>query len=255
MSGCCGCLQQFSLWEQMLKAYKYMSEILSVTHTYKDPADGNRKLSKMDISHLEEQYFGMKQKQKLQTHIIVFKAGENELISRDSTLNIVPVTRRVQKTKPFKEQIPVKEVALELLDKNYLKDKHGPWHAHLSIHRMVQMDCHCNYDERTVEHKKGIDKSILFNRLLSSEQQPRKDSEDITGEIETCGMKKDDKSFNSLYRKSSLQHPIPTSWGHYQFPSSKPSSPTEKLFFYPFPQKKNPHISETARKLGLYVTH
>lgn len=59
----------------MLKAYKYMSEIIPVTHIHKDPADGNRKLSKMDISLLEEQYSGIKQMQKFQTHIIVFKAG------------------------------------------------------------------------------------------------------------------------------------------------------------------------------------
>ncbi|KAM5157128.1 uncharacterized protein C9orf152 homolog [Mantella aurantiaca] len=255
MTGCCCCLQQFSLWEQILKAYKYMSEILSVTHTYKDPADSNRKLSKMDISLLEEQYYGIKQKQKLQTHIIVFKAGENYLMSMDPTLNTVPVNKKIQKQKPFKDQIPVKEVSLELLDKNYMNDKNGTWHAHLNIHRLVQIDCHSNLGERTAEHKKDIDKSVLFSRLLSSVQQPRNDSEKVTAEIETSGLAKDNKPVNNLYRKSSLQHPIPTSWGHYQFPSSKPSSPTEKLVFYPFPQKKNPRISETARKLGLYVTH
>lgn len=256
MSGCCGCMQQFPLWEQMLKAYKYMSEILSVTHTYKDPADGNRKLSKMDISRLEEQYYGIKQKQKLQTHIIVFKAGENEFIPKDTTLDTVPVNKRVQHPKAFNEQIHVKEVALELLDNNYLKDRNGTWHAHLNIHRMVQIDCHYNLGERTAAHKQHNDKSFLFKRFLSSDHQPSKDSEeDVAGQTETSGLAKDNKPVNSPYRKSSLQHPIPISWGHYEFPSSKPSSPTEKLFFYPFPQKKSPRISETARKLGLYVTH
>nr|DBA25066.1 TPA: hypothetical protein GDO54_012639 [Pyxicephalus adspersus] len=231
------------------------SHILSVTHTYKDPADGNRKPSKMDISRLEQQYYGIKQKQKLQTHIIVFKAGENELISRDPILNTVPVNKKVPKPKPFKEQIPVKEVALELMDNNYIKARNGTWHAHLNIHRMVQTDCHCTFSEETAEHNKDIDKSLLFNRLLISEQQPSNNYKDITGERESSGLTEDNKSVHNLYRKSSLQHPMLTSWGHYQFPSSKPSSPTEKLFFYPFPQKKNPRISETARKLGLYVTH
>ncbi|KAM9307619.1 uncharacterized protein C9orf152 homolog [Gastrophryne carolinensis] len=258
MPGCCGCgCLQFSMWEQMQKAYKYMSEILSVTHTSKDPADCNRKPSKMDISRLEEQYYGMKQKQKLQTHIIVFKAGENKLISGDPVVNTVPVNERVLKQKPFKEQLPVKEVTLELLDKNYLKDRYGTWHAHLNIHRMVQMDCQTlhNADDKTSPLHKDIDKSILFTRLLSSEEQPKKNLEHITEEVETKGLNERRNSVNNLYRRSSLKHPVTTSWGHYQSPTSKASSPTEKLYFYPFPQKKNPRISETARRLGLYVTH
>ncbi|XP_068092023.1 uncharacterized protein C9orf152 homolog [Hyperolius riggenbachi] len=249
MAGCCGCLQQFSLWEQMLKAYRYMSDILPVTHSYKNPAECNRKLSKMDISRLEEQYYGMKQKQKFQTHIIVFKAGEKELITVESVMNTVPVNKRVQKQKAFKDQIPVKEVSLELLDKNYLKDRDGTWHAHLNIHRMVQMDYHCTPGDKTTDH---IDKSLLFTRLLSSEPQPRKDSDHST-DMEGRRFSEDKSTPSSPYRKSSL--PFTTSWGHFQFPSSKPSSPTEKLLFYPFPQKKIPRISETARKLGLYVTH
>ncbi|XP_069067194.1 uncharacterized protein C9orf152 homolog isoform X2 [Pleurodeles waltl] len=79
MMSCC-CLHLSSLWEQMVKACKCMGQILSVTHSPKaDPAaDSTGKLSAMDINQLEEEYLCIKQKQKLQTHIIVYKTGEKE---------------------------------------------------------------------------------------------------------------------------------------------------------------------------------
>ncbi|KAM4028973.1 uncharacterized protein C9orf152 homolog [Anomaloglossus baeobatrachus] len=249
MAVCCGCLEPFSLWEQVLKAYKYMSDILLVTHADKDPADGTRKLSKMDIHRLEEQYNGIKQKQKKRTHIIVFKSGDNELILKEPDVNTVQVNERVRKHKAFKDQIPVKEVTLELSDKNYLKDRNGTWHAHLNIHRMVQLTSPPALQTSTP------DKSVLFDRLLSSESEPLNDPAPSTKILEMKELNGDHHSVSSVRRRSSLKNPIPASWSQYSFPTSKPASPTEKLLYYPFPQKKNPRISEAARKLGLYVTH
>ncbi|XP_044149723.1 uncharacterized protein C9orf152 homolog [Bufo gargarizans] len=255
MAGCCGCLEQFSLWEQMVKVYKYMSEILSVTHTDKDPADGTRKLSKMDIHHLQEQYNGMKQKQKLQTHIIVFKSGDNELILREPDVNTVQVNERVRKLKAFKEQTPVKEVTLELSDKNYLTKRDGTWHAHLNIHRMVQLNGQPAPEATPPEHDGDINKAVLFERLLGSEVQPVNISAPIAKTMLMKELHGDHQSISGFRRKSSLKNPIPASWSQYPFLTSKPTSPTERLVYYPFPQKKNPRISEAARKLGLYVTH
>ncbi|XP_073437643.1 uncharacterized protein C9orf152 homolog [Dendrobates tinctorius] len=246
MAMCCGCLEQFSLWEQMLKAYKYMSEILPVTHADKEPADGTRKLSKMDIHRLEEQYNGIKEKQKLRTHIIVFKPGDNELILREPDVNTVQVNERVRKQKAFTDHIPVKKVTLELSDKNYLKDKNGTWHAHLNIHRMVQLS---SLETSTP------DKTVLFDRLLGSESVPINVPAHSAKTLEMTELNGDHHSVSSVRRKSSLKNPIPASWSQYSLPISKPTSPTEKLVYYPFPQKKNPRISEAARKLGLYVTH
>ncbi|XP_053568920.1 uncharacterized protein C9orf152 homolog [Bombina bombina] len=257
MAWCCGCWEKYSLWDEIVKAFKYMSDILYVTHPSKDPAAGTRKLSKMDISRLEEQYYCITQKQKQQSHIIVFKSGNNELISGEPVVSTVPVNERVKKQKVFKEQVPVKDVALEVPDKNYLQDYSGPWHAHLNIHRMGQVDCHVALEggkteaekERSFENKK-----LSFNRMLSYEKLPINDTGlnikerklSFTGEIHQV---------HSVYRKSSLNNTISPSWTHHQFPSSKPTSPTERVFYYPFPQKKSPRISETARKLGLYVGH
>ncbi|XP_056375609.1 uncharacterized protein C9orf152 homolog [Hyla sarda] len=254
MAGCCGCWEQFSLWEQMLKAYKYMSEILSVTHTDEDPAEGTRRLSKMDIHRLEEQYNGIKQKQKLQTHIIVFKPGDNELILREPDVNTVQVNQNAKKHKTFMDQLPFKEVTLELTGKNYLKDRNGPWHAHLNIHRMVQLNGQAAPETNTPELDRSINKTVLFERLLNSESQPTHVPVPNTETMERKDLNGDHHSI-SFRRKSSLKNPIPASWSQYPFPNSKPTSPTEKLVYYPFPQKKNPRISEAARKLGLYVTH
>ncbi|OCT75474.1 uncharacterized protein C9orf152 [Xenopus laevis] len=252
MAGCCGCWEKFSLWERLVKAYKYMTEILSVTHTFKEPADGTRKPSKMDISRLEEQYHCIKQKQKQQTHIIVFKAGESELISGEPMLNTVAVNEVIRKQKSFEEQIPVKDVMLEVPDKSYLKESDGSWHAHLNIHRMVQLDCQFGIQNGSVNKVRAINfenKRPPFNRMVSCDTVSNNHKERRS--LERNGRSSSvDSPHGSSYSKCSLQHTVPASWA-----SLKLSSPSDKLTYYPFPQKKNPRISETARKLGLYVTH
>lgn len=60
----------------MVQTYKYICGIFSLTHTAEQQnSDCDRQPTKMDVSLLEEQYDCIKQKQKLQTHIIVFKTG------------------------------------------------------------------------------------------------------------------------------------------------------------------------------------
>lgn len=72
----CFCMTFSSLLEQMVKAYKYMTGIFSVTHTSEQQAsDCDKQPTEMDVSFLEEQYDHIKQKQKLQSHVIVFKTG------------------------------------------------------------------------------------------------------------------------------------------------------------------------------------
>lgn len=72
----CLCLILSFLWEQMVKAYKYMSGIFLVSHSSNQQAtDSSRPLSKMDVNQLQEQYHYLKKKQKLHTHVVVFKTG------------------------------------------------------------------------------------------------------------------------------------------------------------------------------------
>lgn len=72
----CLCLILSFLWEQMVKAYKYMSSIFLVSHSSNQQAtDSARPPSKMDVNRLQEQYHYLKEKQKLHTHVVVFKTG------------------------------------------------------------------------------------------------------------------------------------------------------------------------------------
>ncbi|XP_053321982.1 uncharacterized protein C9orf152-like [Spea bombifrons] len=251
MAGCCSCWENVPVWKQAVKAYKYMSAILSVTHTSTDPADDTRKPSKMDIHQLEEQYFCIKRKRREQPHMIVFKAGENELVSGEPLVNTVPVNGPIKKPKPFNEEMPAADVTLESQNKNYTTSGNESWHTHLNMHRMVQLEGHFALENGPKEKEKKMnfdDKSVQFNRLLSFEKFPSDKGLHNT-ERRSSGSSREN---NDLYRKSSLKHPIPA---HYHFPALKGTSHGDKDFYYPFPQRKNPRISETARKLGLYVTH
>jgi len=85
----CFCMTFSSLWEQMVKAYKYTTGIFSVTHTSElRDSDRHKQPSKMDVSLLEEQYDHIKQKQKLQSHIIVFKTGMLGFIGNNVTVDV-----------------------------------------------------------------------------------------------------------------------------------------------------------------------
>ncbi|KFZ46972.1 Uncharacterized protein C9orf152, partial [Antrostomus carolinensis] len=134
----CFCMTFSSLLEQMVKAYKYMTGIFSVTHTSQQQAsDHDKQPTKMDVSLLEEQYDHIKQKQKLQSHIIVFKTGERESVLPESMVNAVLINKKVARSKSFTERVPVRKVRLEMTSSGKVQDN-SPWHTHLGIHRLVQ---------------------------------------------------------------------------------------------------------------------
>uniref|UniRef100_A0A8D0FRU2 TBC1 domain-containing protein n=1 Tax=Strix occidentalis caurina TaxID=311401 RepID=A0A8D0FRU2_STROC len=134
----CFCMTFSSLLEQMVKAYKYMTGIFSVTHTSEQQAsDRDKQPTKMDVSLLEEQYGHIKQKQKLQSHIIVFKTGEHESVLPESMVNAVLINTTVRRSKSFTECVPVRKVRLEMASSGNVQDN-SPWRTHLGIHRLVQ---------------------------------------------------------------------------------------------------------------------
>ncbi|KAM8977808.1 uncharacterized protein C9orf152-like [Pelodytes ibericus] len=241
MAGFCGFCIKYSMWKPAVKVYQYVSEILSVTHVVKCPSDATtRKASVLDINLLEEKYLAIKKKQKDQSHVIVYKAGENKLILGETLLKTVPVNKIIEKQpKAFKAQIPVRDVTLEVPCKGYLNDGNDEWHTHLNIHRMVQVGNNFALENGTRETDQDMNfENTERGRLV----QPRKSSASSGENIPV----------NDSYRRASLKHTFPASWLQYPFPSSKSTSPTDKVLYYPFPQKKTPRISDTARKLGLY---
>ncbi|KFQ99545.1 Uncharacterized protein C9orf152, partial [Nipponia nippon] len=137
----CFCMTFSSLLEQMVKAYKYMTGIFLVTHTSEQQAsDHDKQPTKMDVSLLEEQYDHIKQKQKLQSHIIVFKTGENESVLPESMVNAVLINKKVRRSKSFTERVPVRKVRLEATSSGTVQDN-SLWRTHLGIHRLVQAPC------------------------------------------------------------------------------------------------------------------
>ncbi|KFQ24771.1 Uncharacterized protein C9orf152, partial [Mesitornis unicolor] len=134
----CFCMTFSSLLEQMVKAYKYMIGIFSVTHTSEQQvSDRDKQPTKMDVSLLEEQYDHIKQKQKLQSHIIVFKTGERESVLPESMVNAVLINKKVRRSKSFTEHVPIRKVSLEMTSSGNKQDS-SPWRTHLGIHRLMQ---------------------------------------------------------------------------------------------------------------------
>lgn len=89
----CFCLAFSSLLEQMVKAYKYVTGIFLVTHSSEPQvSDGNKELTRMDVSMLEEQYDHIKQKQKLQPHIIVYKTGTLLFVEKKCLCNVKTIS-------------------------------------------------------------------------------------------------------------------------------------------------------------------
>ncbi|XP_029444283.1 uncharacterized protein C9orf152 homolog [Rhinatrema bivittatum] len=261
---CCCCRDVSSCWEQTLKAHTYMGAILSVSHTVqKDPADCAGQPSKMDISLLEEQYYSIKQKQKLHTHIIVYKTGNNNPIPRESLVNTIALNKRSQKLKAFNAHIPVRRVTLDVSGNCSPQDRDAPWHTHLDIHRLVQVD----YQNMPNDAKPDMNTGVRFgNERLSYMENvhmpydksavPSEPSQEEKTELVDSSRllnnstEESQITFPRIKRKS-LKSITPIAWASH--PSTKLISESNK--YYPFPQKKTPKISEAARRLGLYVTH
>lgn len=93
----CFCTTFSSLLEQMARAYKYMTGIFSVTHTSEQQAsDHDKQPTKMDVSLLEEQYDHIKQKQKLHSHIIVFKTGMLIFIGKNANVDVKTIALNLE---------------------------------------------------------------------------------------------------------------------------------------------------------------
>ncbi|XP_057254300.1 uncharacterized protein C9orf152 homolog [Pezoporus wallicus] len=258
----CFCMTFSSLLEQMVKAYKYMTGIFSVTHTSEQQAsDCDKPPTEMDVSFLEEQYDHIKQKQKLQSHVIVFKTGEHESVISESMVNTVIINKKVR-SKSFTEHVPVRKVRLEMTSSGNTQDN-SLWHTHLGIHRLVQAP----YQGVTqdVSHCKNGLCNFDKQRLISqgnSTLQPKELEE--ANELSAPSQLRSSSMLNSFSKQngSSISSTCPkppksaTSavWTHQHISPTKCTSACNKLNFYPFPNKKGPRISEAAKRLGLYVS-
>uniref|UniRef100_A0A8C0GCJ8 Chromosome 9 open reading frame 152 n=1 Tax=Chelonoidis abingdonii TaxID=106734 RepID=A0A8C0GCJ8_CHEAB len=262
----CFCLTLSSLWKQMVQAYKCICGIFLVTHTPEQQAsDCDTQPTKMDVNLLEEQYDCIKQKQKLQTHIIVFKTDENQSVPGESMVNAVLINKKTRKQKEFKEHIPVRKVALELTSNGNVQDS-SPWRTHLGIHRLLQADCqktpcdlaHCKNEQISFDNERLTMKENVMlpyeKTLTASEQSTVSLNELGNSSMLNSPTEENSNSISGTCQQNPLKSVSPAIWTHQQISSTKCISISRKLSYYPFPQKKTPRISEAARRLGLYVS-
>ncbi|XP_015278543.1 PREDICTED: uncharacterized protein C9orf152 homolog [Gekko japonicus] len=256
----CFCLILSFLWEQMVKAYKYVSGIFLLTHPSNQPAsDCSGQPTKMDVSLLEEQYGSLKQKQRLQTHIIVFKTGEHETVPEGSVVSTVLVNKKMKKAKAFQEPVPIREVSLGLPCAGNIQES-SPWRIHLGLHRLAEGEHHKvpwgviqNKDERiytnseTTSQEESIASTEEF--LTGSEQS----IEPVSKQGNSSPAEKTERSIPAGCTDLPLTSINAPLWTEIRASKLAPAGPS-KLTYYPFPQKKTPRISEAARRLGLYVS-
>ncbi|EOA96455.1 Uncharacterized protein C9orf152, partial [Anas platyrhynchos] len=241
----CFCMSFSSLWEQMVKAYKYITGIFSVTHTSEQQAsDHDKQPTKMDVTLLEEQYDHIKQKQKLQSHIIVFKTGAQESVLPESMVSAVLINKKVRKSKSFTEHVPIRKVRLEVTSNGNVQDN-SPWRTHLGIHRLAQAPCQeVPWDP---SHCRNGPCSFDNQRLISKESSPLQHQE-LEGEGELSALSQLGSSSmvngfskeNSSNVAESCPEPPPKSvasavWMQQYISSTKCTPACHKLDFYPFP--------------------
>uniref|UniRef100_A0A8C8SPI7 Chromosome 9 open reading frame 152 n=1 Tax=Pelusios castaneus TaxID=367368 RepID=A0A8C8SPI7_9SAUR len=262
----CCCLTLSSLWKQMVQAYKYICGIFLVTHTAQQEAsDCDEHPTKMDVSLLEEQYNYIKQKQKLQTCIIVFKTGENQPVHAESMVNAVLINKNIRKLKGFKEHIPVRKVTLELTSNDNIQDS-SPWRTHLGIHRLLEADCqtapcdpaYCknkqiSFDDERLTVKENV--MLPHEKLLTANEQSTVSLSEVgNSSALSSPTEENSNSVSGICQKSPSISVSSATWTHQQISSTKCIPIPSKLSYYPFPQKKTPRISEAAKRLGLYVS-
>ncbi|XP_009896144.2 uncharacterized protein C9orf152 homolog [Dryobates pubescens] len=259
----CFCMTFSSLLQQMVKAYKYMTGIFSVTHTSEQQAsDCDKRLTKMDVSLLEEQYDHIKQKQKLQSHIIVFKTDEHEPVLPESMVSAVLINKAVRRSKSFTERAPVRKVSLEPSSSASVQDN-SPWRTHLGIHRLVQGPSQAvTWD---LSQRKNTPYCFDNQRLISKGNSALQHKELGGCELSACSQLGSSSTLNGFSKgngskisgtcqKPPLKSATAAVWTHQHISSTKCTPACNKLNFYPFPNKKGPRISEAARKLGLYIS-
>ncbi|XP_048178197.1 uncharacterized protein C9orf152 homolog [Corvus hawaiiensis] len=260
----CFCMTFSSLLEQMVKAYKYVTGIFSVTHSSEPQvSDGDKKLTKMDVSVLEEQYDHIKQKQKLQPHIIVYKTGGHESILPESMVNPVLINKKVKRSKSYRGDVPVRKVTLEATNSGDSEDN-LLWRVHLGTHRLGQGPgqgdswdlSHCNKAPWSFDNQRLISKGN--DTLKTKEYEGASELSELRqlGSSSVLNSPREENGCNisSSCQKPPLKSATAALWAHQQISATKCMPACNKMNFYPFPNRKGPRISEAARRLGLYVS-
>uniref|UniRef100_A0A3B3RCD1 TBC1 domain-containing protein n=1 Tax=Paramormyrops kingsleyae TaxID=1676925 RepID=A0A3B3RCD1_9TELE len=239
METTCCCLSVTCLREQVITSWKLNEE----TADRSPQTEVIAYLTMMDIAVLEKQYNWIKEKQKLQTHVVFFRKGKE--ICGKSLISVVPISQEVNTSKAFDEQLTVREIQFNL--PGDLDCDKTPWHAHLGMHRMthVQNRTKATGEVRT-DHSEYLGKPAPIE-THSESVSPETVAEESPAilDVEFSGGEARKEGSRKFSAPAVLSRQL--SVAVYQ-----PSMASQSSQYYPFPQRKCPRKSEAARRLGMY---
>ncbi|XP_045879451.1 uncharacterized protein C9orf152 homolog [Meles meles] len=200
----------------------------------------------LSIQVLRAQYEGFRRQQRARAYLVVLPTGGYTPAPAESVVSPVWINKERRHSVSLGEADLEAEGTLEEADGGCLRGPDSPWHAHLEMYRCVQTF----HQEISlpVKHK---------NKFMGSEQRlpqegdpglfennqttPQGTTNLPTAQCECPVGNAQTKAVGSGL-KMDIQHPL----------SKKNAHRSGKPAHYPFPQRKTPRISQTARNLGLY---
>ncbi|XP_039095700.1 uncharacterized protein C9orf152 homolog [Hyaena hyaena] len=208
------------------------------------PAPGTGPLVSTQL--LRAQYEGLRRQQRAQAHLVVLPKGGCTSASAKSMVSAVWINKERRCSLSLEDTDPEAETTLEEADRGCLQVPKSPWHTHLETYRWVQ-----TFHQETgfqVKHK---------GKLVGPKQRPPQEAD--PGLFENNQMAQQGTTILETAQRECPEGSAQTKAVGSGFnigiqcpPSIKNPHRSGKPAHYPFPQRKTPRISQTARNLGLY---
>ncbi|XP_025288398.1 uncharacterized protein C9orf152 homolog [Canis lupus baileyi] len=198
----------------------------------------------LGVQGLRAQY--LRRQQRAQAQLVVLPKGGYTPAPAESMVSPVWINKERRRSLSLEEMDPEAEGMREEADRGCLQALESPWNTHLEMYRWVQ-----TFHQETglqVKHKA---------KLMGSEQRLPQDGD--PGLFEDNQMTQQGTAIPRTARRECQVGRAQTkavgsglNVGIQCPPSLKNPGRSGKAAHYPFPQRKTPRISQTARKLGLY---
>uniref|UniRef100_A0A3P9ACJ1 TBC1 domain-containing protein n=1 Tax=Esox lucius TaxID=8010 RepID=A0A3P9ACJ1_ESOLU len=188
-------------------------------------------LTRMDIALLREQYNWIKEKQKLQTQVVLFTE-----MSGQPLINVVPVNQEMKNTREMERL--VSEAKIDIvgeLDGN-------TWRTHLGVHRRKNIIIPTHPNPTVSSTNCSSFKSLSEHCAETSSEKILRDSD--SAEMSTSN------SISGSHKLSGLS----VMSRRLSLGDHGPSPVLSSGLHYPFPKRKGPNKSEAARRLGMYAS-
>ncbi|XP_035946769.1 uncharacterized protein C9orf152 homolog [Halichoerus grypus] len=200
----------------------------------------------LSIQVLRAQYAGLRRQQTAQAHLVVLPNGGYTPVPAESMVSPVWINKERRHSLSLEEAHPEAEGMLEEAGGGCLQAPESPWHTHLEMYRCIQTF----HQEASlpVKHKgklRGSEQRLPQEGdpgLFENNQMTQQGTTILQTAQRECPVGNAEINAVGSGLNKDIQLPPSKKNPHW---SGKPSH-------YPFPQRKTPRISQTARNLGLY---